>query len=76
MTNFQICNPRDQKHRVAMVWFSSIMNASKVNGSSFNRATEFYSIYSETGDVRYLNLSEDFMKDGLQYDLVKRCPTT
>lgn len=46
-------------------WFSALAHA--LEGSARDRAPlqhclQFYSCYAESGDVRYLNLCEDFLK--------------
>jgi hypothetical protein len=55
-----------------MQWFACLANAVEMTaadpmafGPGLKRSIEFYSLYVETGDERYLGLCEDFLKDSL-----------
>lgn len=69
MTNYQMIVPCSVKHAIAQGWIVSLADATSrnenINKVSLKRALEFASIYIETGDNRYLGLTEDFLKDSL-----------
>ena len=73
-TRYQVCVPKSQEHRRAMKWFSSLLRtaedhmAPKNKGEdevSLQHSMQLYSVYAETGDRRYLDLCEDFLKYSL-----------
>ncbi|MEL6339870.1 MAG: hypothetical protein AAFP04_04100 [Myxococcota bacterium] len=64
---FKTCKPLSAAHRRGIRWFSSITHAveNDVAGQpikSLQHCIQFYSCYAESGDGRYLNLCEDFLK--------------
>ena len=67
---FQVCKPISSCHRRGMQWFASLtrlVDAVKVpeadDAMMLNHSVQFYSVYAETGDERYLKMCEDFLRD-------------
>ena len=82
--NFHVCVPKTSDHRRGMKWFSALTRAMEetVTGRDDARASEdpvslqhsiqLYSVYVETGDSRYLQLCEDFLKYSLALPAQRR----
>lgn len=72
--NIQLCKPVTKKHRAGVQWYANLMavlEQHELNGpqkSNLRRSMEFYSIYAETADERYLGLCEDFLRDCIAAD--------
>ena len=70
--DFQICQPLSPQHQRGMLWFWNLSSAAedtKVLGDDgfmlLRRSQEFYDLYAQTGENRYLTLCEAFLKDSL-----------
>lgn len=78
-SSYQICKPKSADHRRGMKWFGTLARAvedfstpagddlgqHQDNMTSLQHAIQLYSVFVETGDKRYLDLSEDFLKYAL-----------
>jgi hypothetical protein len=75
---FQVLNPVSPEHRRGMLWFASlthhVLSQARATGASLKRSIEFYTVYAETGDERYLGLCEDFLRDSLVANQVRHEP--
>lgn len=72
-SQFQVCKPLTSDHRRAIRWFSSLTQAVErpvetraPSEPSLQHSIQFYGVYAETGDERYLSLCENFLKYTLQ----------
>jgi hypothetical protein len=75
--SFHVCVPKTSEHRRGMKWFSSLTRAVEElvtvkkeapraeDPVSLQHSIQLYSVYVETGDSRYLQLCEDFLKYSL-----------
>ncbi len=69
-TQYNICNPTTLEHRRAIQWFAGLTgNADTMlehaQKASLQNAIEFYKVFAETGDERYLKMCEQFLKVSL-----------
>jgi hypothetical protein len=72
--NIQFSNPCSKKHTIGLKWYASMtsvfampnIKANSPEPKALKKAMEFYSIYAETADEKYLKLSEDFLLDSLK----------
>jgi len=66
-SSYHICRPKTQAHKSGMKWFESlsrILNDSDgpKDMSCMSHSIQFYSLFVETGEERYLEMCEDFLK--------------
>lgn len=58
----------DARHKAAFGWFLELVDAtektfSRSERKDIKRSIDFYKVYNDTHDARYLNLSEDFLRN-------------
>ena len=64
----QVCRPVSKDHVKGFRWFSSLTRTVEGHDScppELEHCLQFYSLYAQTGDSRYLKLCEDFLKFSL-----------
>ena len=66
------CNPISPEHKRANLWFSSLVHqidlsvhTNEAVKASLEHSVDFYRAYAQTGDKRFLELCEDFLKSTL-----------
>lgn len=64
-------DPYEPNKQRGVNWFSSLAqfverHIDVTDTKSLKHSIQFYSFYAETGDQRYLNLCEDFLKHSLR----------
>ena len=75
--SIQVCRPKTSCHRRSLKWMSSLTQLAEPIGEqdptlaserhqSLQHSMQFYSIYVETGDERYLSMCEDFLRQLLE----------
>ena len=74
-SSYQVCRPKTSDHRRAMKWFGALTRIVEDQSTevqtkagdkvSLQHSVQFFSLFAETGDQRYLELSEDFLKFAL-----------
>ena len=73
--NLTVCKPKTDDHRRGMRWLSSLVRHSDGGDTSkgvaddkrlIDHSLQFYQIYAQTDDPRYLAMSEEFLRDALK----------
>lgn len=74
---YQVCKPKTSDHRRGMKWFASLtrlmeerietaealaLEPTADDRVSLQHSVQLYSVFAETGDARYLELCEDFLR--------------
>ena len=70
----EVCKPKNPDHRRGLRWLSSIVRAVEVQNTEekkswdpnvLKHSLQLYKLFVESGDQRYLRLSEDFLSASL-----------
>ncbi len=79
-TDLQTCSPKTADHRRGMRWFASLtqvleadlavdrndLGKTEDDRVSLQHSLQLYGVFVETGDPRYLNLANDFLRYTLE----------
>ena len=76
-TKVHVCRPKTSCHRTGLKWLTSLARVLDAPAEGLEagqhadvkqglrHSMQFYSIYAETGDHRYLDMCEDFLRQCL-----------